>query len=935
MQANRILGVVGAAVAIVAMTALPSDVSAQGCVWDGCLADNPFSPDYVPVPLDNGQLLIFIGRSGTVHWGNDGDPTDDDNANEPELGCLDTTVNVPGRWSFGYSAGSPVSALDNNCAFTFGWPHPGGFFGYGTIRVVDGTTTTDAIYGDSGGSWAILPFQGLSGTYVRSEWQTATSVYVVCRVDELGDTWRFRWEFYNLNDHTVQVGLRTGQWTAPKQDDGSPWGDERGYFGLSPYVLLPGSRPKQTDFAINRNSVGTEAFPPYFDTYFSQSDPYPSLRQWLKRSNNYPDMTNADAMVWASWERLLDGILWDGGLIPDHPVALPSYAAYYNPVSVRPFVPGDYDPDESKARPGLKIIQYVSSSNSSTDLSSISDGSVPIVLTTETNRVLQFNASGQNNLSPNPFVIYAAVTNGYSILDKEVDVQNVTAALSLPPGMSLAPGETVQKNISRIGPGQTGRVQWNVVANGETNGNLTYRVLVSAPPANAKQVANTIVVSPTNKYKSTDGFELVAFPWSFLDPRFSAVFGVSGLRTIAIDTATGRYVPADSVARGVGYWVDTGENATFTLNGATAPSGQTTNNYSVTLQPGWNLIGNPWLYPVPLGQIVFINLGAPEKAYSMAEAIELGLIKGVFYYYDKALAEYQFTQDLTTPVDPGKGYWIRVTGTTPVQMVWPPVFQVGVGGTPRGPDHSWDVRPDHYRLQIAARSKNGVDTQTYFGVTQDAKTGPDKWDLPKPPQAPEGKMFVSINRTDWGDQSGAYAQDVRASSDTNPSWEFTVTAAQEGDVTLTWPNLSQLPSDVGFRLTDLQSGITRNLRNVSAYTFSATAGTRTFKLEKVAATASKVVITGLNLNTTRGGVSVQYALSVDATTTVRVLNAKGQVVQVVAQNKAETRGVQTHNWNGKDVAGISMPPGTYIMEIAAVTTDGQVARVVRPHILTR
>lgn len=933
MEANRWIRSLWLAGAVGMIALTPQTGTAQtGCIWNGCLGDTPFSSDYTRVGLSNGSIYFIMGALGTSTWGNDGDNTTGDPPNKPEEGCFDPSfsVNAPGRWTFGTDGGSQVSSLDNTCAITFGWPHPGGNFCYGTIRIVDNGTTTDHVFGESDGTWNIRPYVGLSNAYVTGQW-TVQNVWIVLRVDILGDTWRFRWDFYNLNDHAVQVGLRVSQWLALKQVNPQfAWGDRTGFLSPLPYMLLPGKRPVQSDFDLDKSKLGVDAFPPYFDAFFNQAAPYPSFRHWLKRDAQHPDMTTVDRLVFGTHIRVSDGLLWDPLLLPDAPVGRPAYAVFNNPVNVPIGTVADFDVEEAKARPGLRIIQYASLANS------VTDAAMPIPITTETNRVLNYAPGGAGDLDPNPFKIYAAVTDGYSVLNQEVDLTNVTLALSLPPGLKLSTGETAQKTIGSIPAGQTGAVSWNVEATGEYSGALSYRVLVSAPPATAKSVTNTILLPPTTKFRGSDKFDMVTFPFTFTDARFSTIFGISGLRTIGIDPTTGRYIPLDSAQRGVGLWINTGDTSVYSLAGAGAPPGQTTSSFIQTLKPGWNMIGNPWLYPVELGQVVVIAASNPNKVLTLAEAVQSGLVKGVLFNYDKTLGEYQFTQDLSTVIQPARGYWIRVISAEPVQWIWPQVFQVGVGGTPRGPVvDPWSPRPGHFRLQLSAHGKNTTDSQTFFGITGDGQPGVDKYDVPKPPMAPDGKLSVSIQHGDWGNQSGAYAQDIRSAAATNQTWEFTVDAAEEGDVTLTWPNLSQLPSDKGFRLTDLQSGVVRMLRNVSAYTFHTTEGQRRFKLEMVAASASKVVITGVNLNQTRGGVTIQYALSGDATTTVRVMSASGKVVQVLAQNTAETRGVQTHAWNGRDTAGVAMPPGTYLVEVAATTTDGQIARVVRPHVLTR
>jgi hypothetical protein len=915
--------------------------------WHPCLQDDPFS-SYIthkpvgiggwpldseyPPPLTNGIISIVVGVSGSLSWGNDEDDTDDFTANTVEEGCWDPsiTLDAGGRFSFGYEAGSPFTSVDNGCALTMGYPFPSGTFCYATIRVTDADgTTTDKVFGSTDGAWVLRPYQGASGLYVRALWSfNGPDVWVDLRIDVLNETWRFQWDFYNFEDSPVQIGMRFGQWCAFRRDDGQNMGNgsRRGFLTDTLYIMIPGARPIVVDFLADRGVLGTANMPAYFDLYWGQQDPYPSFRQWLKPDAQHPDLTIVDRIEHTEWERLL-WYTWNGLLIPDMMIVAPAYAVFYNPINVRPSS-GEINPDNPNAY-GRRIVQYMSSANTSGDVST------PVAVSTECPRAVQFDSSGLNGFTPNPFKVYANIYNGYTDVNEEIDLKNVTVALALPPGLQIDPGDTLQKTISTISPRDTATVSWDVVATGEVSGTVTYRVLVSPPPADAKTVTNTVLLSAVDKLKVTNGYQLVTLPFEFGDTRFSQIFGVANLHTIGQDETTGGYLPIEVATRGRGFWFDPGEDATFTLLGATPP-GNVTSDYKINLKPGWRMIGNPWLYPVPFGQLVFVGAEDPTKARSLAEAIGLGWIRGVLYYWDKALVEYRFTEDLGTDVQPMRGYWVKVTSREQLQVSWPPVFAPGVGGSPRAPVDLWVPRPGHFRLQVAARTGRGIDTQNFFGITDEGRVGLDKYDVPKPPEPPEPVIRVSIDHQDWGTDSGPYAQDIRPGSETTQTWEFAVTNYGDGEVTLTWPNLSSIPKQYGFRLTDLQSGISRNLRTVSAYTFRMSEGERKFRLEMFPASPSKVVISGMNISQSRaGGVTVHYSLNTDATTTVRVLGASGKVVQTVALNKSESRGVNTHVWNTRNAEGISMPPGTYIIEVCAMTPEGQVARVVRPHVLTR
>lgn len=54
-----------------------------------------------------------------------------------------------------------------------------------------------------------------------------------------------------------------------------------------------------------------------------------------------------------------------------------------------------------------------------------------------------------------------------------------------------------------------------------------------------------------------------------------------------------------------------------------------------------------------------------------------------------------------------------------------------------------------------------------------------------------------------------------------------------------------------------------------------------------------------------------------------------------ASGRAVSRGRSGVVWSGWDEAGVSVPPGTYQVEVVAVSESGEVARAVCPVVITR
>ena len=81
-----------------------------------------------------------------------------------------------------------------------------------------------------------------------------------------------------------------------------------------------------------------------------------------------------------------------------------------------------------------------------------------------------------SDLSPDTFSIKAYVAN-LATDPGPYDLQDVSATIFLPDGLSLVNGDTATKSIGSIGPDEEGSaVSWDVQATGEYSGDLQYFV---------------------------------------------------------------------------------------------------------------------------------------------------------------------------------------------------------------------------------------------------------------------------------------------------------------------------------------------------------------------------------------------------------------------------------------------------------------------------
>jgi hypothetical protein len=399
---------------------------------------------------------------------------------------------------------------------------------------------------------------------------------------------------------------------------------------------------------------------------------------------------------------------------------------------------------------------------------------------------------------------------------------------------------------------------------------------------------------------------------------------------------------------GYGYWITTSSAINLSYQGV--PAGTTT-PYTLFLPPGWQQIGNPFATLTINLQDLQLQPVDGTAAQTLADAQTSGLISsGIFSYTGSGYA----LVSTATALTPYQGYWINVLAPLGVDLIFP-----NVASTRRGkaapltraalksvsaastasttPARAAGTLSD-WQLTLAATAGNLADPTATLGVAPAAKNGYSYLDIPTPP--PFGP-YLSVNfpHSDWGTRSGRYTRDLRGLVTGSQSWDVNVESDSGGRaVTVSWPDLSQVPAQVSLVLTDLSNGTQRFMRSTSAYTF--TLGTSAVRNLRVTAQVNRgggLSIGSLAVVATRGmpQASVSYTLSAPATVELRLAGLGGHVVRTVTSGRAAVGGANQLVFAPVDAEGRALPNGVYRVELIAVADDGQMVRAARLITLAR
>lgn len=908
---------------------------AQGS-WTGECVDpantSAYSTPYIYNILATQLIGVAYGISGTVTQGGTTGP------------CFSTArqLQLGGRFAFGVpGAGSAQSTFDDGMALTMGWPdEPVGDYNYAMITGPDGALNGAEIFGGADGAGITTTFVGASDRYAILGMVMASGSQVQLEVRVIADAVRMTWNFID----TASVGGFGVYWVT------SPWMRIGGfdYLGFNQansaigslsgfpkvtaenylgYAAFDDSFPMRTS---KKRELSDSNFPKKLQVLWGQSEPY-GIQYDTGSSSSFPKASQTDYIKVGSWFESAQDNAPSLNLFGDPTGQLDDNDVFFAGTGIA--VIQHFIPQSTGANGRAKIVQYVHTNWST----GFYDDPYTAVL--DAPHTINYDGPGAGS-SPNPMTIRVWIDNQYATIDEEVALHNVSAQIDLPAGFTLAPGEQQVKNIALINPNQIRSLEWQVVSDGETFGTLPVSVTIKTVPGPTKVLTQTVRVGASPVMSLAAGPNMVGFPYTFGDSSFDGILGLtSGVDFVAYqwDPTLRAYVPTTSSQRGVGYWVvPNAAHPSLQLNNANIPADIGTGGLLVNLKPGWNLVSNPYNYAVPIKQLLGVAEDDNTESLTWTELVTRRYVASNLTYFvpNSSLpggGSYALQSD-SGEMQPHKAYWIFVSASKDVRLIWPPLFELGVPNSGRSVGDSFAQSDREWRLQLSARSTAGVDTQNYIGVVTDSKKA-QTLQVPKAPQAPGQKLEMAV-LGDFNGQPTRMAQSVSARAG-RQEYKVQVSAEEPGDVTVTWPNLPSLPRNLRVKITDDATGEKRDLRATSGYTFHMDqAGTRSLTVTVEAGGSARPVIGNVVVSTDGRApgspITVNYSLSADALVTVRVLSSTGKEVFTVTRSRSDNAGENSATWTLRDNANRAVAPGSYKVEILAETPNGERVRKVVP-----
>ena len=355
-----------------------------------------------------------------------------------------------------------------------------------------------------------------------------------------------------------------------------------------------------------------------------------------------------------------------------------------------------------------------------------------------------------------------------------------------------------------------------------------------------------------------------------------------------------------SLEPGKGYWLIQWVDPSISIDPGSGTTVDQT-SFAFTLQPGWNMIGNP--YPF-------------ETSLSLDQAdyygpITYGLVGEGWKNVNNSLL-------------PWGGYVVYNKGSAPETITLNPIktFQTLT--------RKKVTVPDGWKLNIGAYGKTYVDPGNAVGRLSGSLDELDFRDNPEPPYM-GGYVSVVMPRDDWSEDISNFTSDIRSLAEPDGVWDVELRVKEEtSPVTLSLDMEGDFPVEHDIVLLDLINRETHHIKELSSvtlnqnweklpvYPFKVIAGSPEYVSSMTQEILSQLPETFTLYqnypNPFNPTTTIRFEVPTPSQVTLRIYNLMGQEVRTLTRDWFPI-GSHQLMWNGKDQRGISVSAGVYIYRL--------------------
>lgn len=430
------------------------------------------------------------------------------------------------------------------------------------------------------------------------------------------------------------------------------------------------------------------------------------------------------------------------------------------------------------------------------------------------------------------------------------------------------------------------------------------------PEANPASIDVNIPQLPYPNPVKTGGYQMVSVPLSISAPEIDSVFrddygpyDPRNWRIFRWEPGLNDYAEYNSitgnVAPGNSFWLINKEGTSFDIDNATSvPS---FNSYSITIQPGYNQIGDPFAFPVD-----WLSIGNAEQLLQVP------------IRWNPDTQEYEMDQLV---LQPWEGYWIYNPLSTIINLV---VSPNPILGKSQAHNLFASFKDDEFMVQLKALlgSSGRKDQQNYIGMMEGARDDMDKFDVLKPPPITDDiELLIESNKN-------YYARNVVPVSKDGAFWDFKVSTGNPGmTFSLAVNRVSAVPDNFNIWMLDRDREIPLNVDN--GIVEITTPGNGISNLRIIIGTEDYAKVHSENIslipneyalyqnypNPFNPSTTISYQLKEKGAVTLEVFDILGRRISSLVNNVVQSPGTHSLSWDGMNSHGEKVASGIYIYQL--------------------
>ena len=356
-----------------------------------------------------------------------------------------------------------------------------------------------------------------------------------------------------------------------------------------------------------------------------------------------------------------------------------------------------------------------------------------------------------------------------------------------------------------------------------------------------------------------------------------------------------------SMMPGSGYWLIARDGGRFNTGAGTTIAGA--EPFVIDIHSGWNLVGAPFGYDVPLSRIR-MESGAP---------LQLQAYGGQW-------------RNESAGMTPFQGYALYADADD--RLLIEPLAEVAPRPVARSDARQAEKEEGGWAVDIIAEIGQARDGNNTALVTPSATEVRDAADWVEPPLVGD---YVSVSFASPAAGRPPLTIDARPVPDEGASWPVTVRSNLEGRISLAFEGLDSVPEDYVVWLVDEAAASVRDLRRTPGYAVSSQGNGAPVQMQLVIGTpAYAQAATGFDAaipsdfglspsypNPFRSVSTIQYALPRAERVVIEVFDVVGRRVATLVDEDVEA-GFHSVVWDGRGASGgADLASGVYIYRLRA------------------